>query len=291
MGEVVTVTGDGVNDAPALKHADMGVAMGVIGTEVAKEAADMVLLDDNFATIVKAIEVGRTVYDNIRRFIAYILTSNIPEILPFIAFVLLGIPLPLTIVLILAIDLGTDLIPALGLGAEQPEIDIMQKPPRSRQERLLDPILLFRSYGIVGMLEAAAGFFAFFIVLYHGGWSWGQKLAINDPLYLQAVSAFFASIILCQIPNVLICRTKKESVFTKGIFSNKFILVGIVSELILLGIIIYNPFTHKFFGTASLSVSNLLLSIPFIFLIFFADEFRKWLLRKDNPFVSKYLNW
>ncbi len=141
-GEVVTVTGDGVNDSPALKNADMGVAMGIMGTDVAKEASNMVLMDDNFATIVAAVEEGRTIFENIKKFIAYVLISNIPQILPFIAFVLLDIPLPLTVVLILAIDLGTDFVPALGLGAEKPETDVVHKPPRSRSERLLTRNLL-----------------------------------------------------------------------------------------------------------------------------------------------------
>jgi soluble P-type ATPase len=162
LGQIVTVTGDGVNDAPALKNADMGVAMGVGGTEVAKEASDMVLMDDNFATIVSAVEEGRTIFDNIKKFIAYILTSNVPEILPFIAFVLLDIPLPLTVILILTIDLGTDIVPALGLGAEKPETDVMKRKPRPRNERLLSRNLLFMSYGIVGVIQAAAGFFTYF---------------------------------------------------------------------------------------------------------------------------------
>ncbi|MBC8413363.1 HAD-IC family P-type ATPase, partial [bacterium] len=291
IGEVVTVTGDGVNDAPALKNADMGVAMGLMGTEVAKEAADMVLLDDNFATIVNAVEEGRTVFNNIKKFIAYILTSNVPEILPFIAFVLLGIPLPLTVVLILAIDLGTDLLPALGLGVEPPEHDVMNMPPRRRDERLLSGKLLFMSYGIIGMIQAAAGFYSYFTVLYSGGWIWGQELAANDPLYLRAVTAFFASIIICQIADVMICRTRRESVFSKGLLSNRFILLGILSELILLAIIVYNPFTHKIFGTHPLSLYELSLSIPFALLIFFGDELRKLLIRKDVKLVERYLSW
>ena len=291
MGEVVTVTGDGVNDAPALKNADMGVAMGLIGTEVAKEAADMVLLDDNFATIVNAVEEGRTVFNNIKKFIAYILTSNVPEILPFIAFVLLGIPLPLTVVLILSIDLGTDLLPALGLGVEPPEDDVMSMPPRKRDERLLSGKLLFMSYGIIGVLQAAAGFFSYFVVLYRGGWTWGLELGPTDPLYLKAVTAFFASIIICQIADVMICRTRRESVFSKGLLSNRFILVGILSEVLLLALIVFNPFTHKIFGTHPLSLFELSLSVPFALLIFFGDEIRKFLIRKNIRFVEEYLNW
>jgi sodium/potassium-transporting ATPase subunit alpha len=291
MGEVVTVTGDGVNDAPALKNADMGVAMGVMGTEVAKEAADMVLLDDNFATIVNAVEEGRTVFTNIKKFIVYILTSNVPEILPFIAFVLLGIPLPLTVVLILSIDLGTDLLPALGLGVEKPEHDVMNMPPRKRDERLLTGKLLFMSYGIIGMIQAAAGFFSYFVVLYSGGWTWGQQLASTDPLYMKAITAFFTSIIICQIADVMICRTRRESVFKAGIFSNRFVLGGIFSELMLLAIIVYNPFTHKIFGTHPLTLFELSLSIPFALFIFFGDEVRKLLIRRDVKFVEKYLSW
>jgi sodium/potassium-transporting ATPase subunit alpha len=291
MGEVVTVTGDGVNDAPALKNADMGVSMGISGTEVAREASDMVLMDDNFATIVSAVEEGRTIFDNIKKFIAYVLTSNVPEILPFIAFVLLSIPLPLPIILILAIDLGTDILPAIGLGAEKPESDVMKKPPRSRKERLLTPQLLFISYGIIGAITAAAGFFTFFYILFSGGWIWGQELAFNDPLYTKAVAGFFASIVICQIADVIICRTRRQSIFKAGFLTNKLIILGIITELILLYVILYFPPAQTFFGTNSLTPFELSLSVPFALLILLGDEVRRFFVRRDNEFVKKYLTW
>jgi sodium/potassium-transporting ATPase subunit alpha len=291
VGEIVTVTGDGVNDAPALKNADMGVAMGVGGTEVAKEASNMVLMDDNFATIVAAVEEGRTIFDNIKKFIAYILTSNIPEILPFIGYVLLDIPLPLTVILILAIDLGTDILPALGLGAEKPETDVMMRAPRPRGERLLSRNLLLMSYGIVGMLQAAAGFFSYFTILYAGGWEWGQDLASSDPLYRTAITGFFASIIICQVADVIICRTRTQSLFQVGLFTNRLVLVGIASELGLLALIAYVPMFNTFFGTAPLGWQELLLPVPFAVAILAGDELRRVFVRRGNRFVLKWLTW
>ncbi len=291
LGETVTVTGDGVNDAPALKNADMGVSMGVMGTDVAKEASDMVLMDDNFATIVSAIEEGRTIFDNIKKFIAYILTSNIPEILPFIAFVLLDIPLPLTVILILSIDLGTDIVPALGLGAEPPETDVMKRGPRKRSERLLTRNLLIMSYGVIGMLQAAAGFFSYFVILYAGGWEWGQDLTSSDPLYRTAITGFFASIIICQVADVIICRTRRQSLFTVGVFTNKLVFVGIATELLLLAFIAYVPVGNTFFGTAPLEPWQLALSVPFAVAIFLGDEMRRYLVRRENGFVLRWLKW
>ncbi len=290
-GEIVTVTGDGVNDAPALKNADMGVAMGVSGTEVAKEASDMVLMDDNFATIVVAIEEGRTIFANIKKFIAYILTSNIPEILPFIAFVAIGAPLALTVVLILTIDLGTDLLPALGLGRERPENDVMLQPPRKRDERLLTWPLLGMSYGIIGMIQAAAGFFAFFVVLYQGGWTWGSELSDSSLLYRTAVTAFFAAVVINQVADVLICRTRRQSILSAGIFSNKLIWIGIAVELGLVAAISHVPFLQPFFGTAPIGWFEVSLALPFAAAILLGDEFRRWMIRRDNAFVQRWLTW
>jgi len=290
-GEIVTVTGDGVNDAPALKNADMGVAMGISGTEVAKEAADMVLMDDNFATIVHAIEEGRTIFSNIKKFIAYILTSNVPEILPFIAFVAIGAPLALTVVLILTIDLGTDLLPALGLGREPPESDVMKQPPRGRDERLLTWPLLGMSYGIIGMLQAAAGFFAFFVVLHQGGWLWGSELPESGLLYKTAVTSFFAAVVICQVADVLICRTRRQSILSAGIFTNKLIWVGIAVELALVAAISHIPLLQPFFGTAPIGWFELSLGLPFAIAILLGDEFRRWLLRRENRFVQNWLSW
>jgi sodium/potassium-transporting ATPase subunit alpha len=240
----------------------------------------MVLLDDNFATIVNAIEEGRGVFENIRKFISYIFASNIPEIVPYIAYVLFRIPPPLTIMQILAVDLGTDMFPALALGAEKPAKDVMKKPPRSPAERLLNLKILSRAYFFLGPIEAFAGLFGFFFVLSSEGWQWGEMLAPKDVLYLQATSACLAAIIVTQVGNVFACRSFRESIFSLGFLSNRLVLAGIAIELLIAAFIFYTPVGNRIVGTAPLGWKIVMVLLPFCTVLLGAEELRKYYVRK-----------